>query len=151
MNDNKIKSINGVMGKDTLLGVLQKLQKDGIIAFASQDFRVGHSNCSEKQFYAPFYIEFNNGEGWLIFTTNSIRNDRMCIQQWNAEHIKAITSHVKRAYVVVPNGIKENPREAKEVERYNEKIVTKRIQSYIDRVLLVDEFVEQVIDYASHY
>lgn len=149
MNENKVKTINGLICKNDLSNILSSMQTQGIIVFCTTDYRCGYSGCSEKQFYAPFYLEFRNGDAWIIYSTNSIRNDRMCIQQWNSEHIKQINSSIVKAYVVVPNQSATIGREKREVERYNEKIIQGTIFSPIDRVLFQDELENLIRAYAN--
>jgi len=121
----------------------------GAIVFCTSDYRCGYSGCSEKQFYAPFYLEFRNGDAWIIYSTNSIRNDRMCIQQWNAEHIKKINTSIVKAFVVVPNQSANVNREKREVERYNEKIMQGMIYYPIDGVLFQDELENLIRKHAN--
>lgn len=149
MNENKVKTINGLICKNDLSNILSSMQTQGIIVFCTTDYRCGYSGCSEKQFYASFYLEFRNGDAWIIYSTNSIRNDRMCIQQWNSEHIKQINSSIVKAYVVVPNQSATIGREKREVERYNEKIIQGTIFSPIDRVLFQDELENLIRAYAN--
>lgn len=150
MNDNKIKAITGVMVKQTLLTVLHKCQSEGKIVFCSKDFRIGYPEHSEKQFFAPFYIEFRDGTGWIIFSTNSVRNDRMCIQQWNAEHIKVLCPNIKKAFIVVPSQIMSNQRECHEVCKYNEKIQEGNIKSFLDKIIMLDELEGLIVEHANH-
>ena len=149
MNENKVKSINGVIVKHCLLEALQKCQEQNVIVYCSKDFRCGYENSSQVQFFAPFYIEFSNGDGWILYATNSIRNDRMCIQQWNSEHIKVLRSNVVKSIVVVPSAVKEVEKEYKEVLRYNEKIEDRSIVSFVDCVVFQDELEGVIRDYAS--
>lgn len=135
MNDNRLKSLNGTRCKTSLIEILKDIQKAGAIVCCSENFRCGYPKKSNDQFYAPFTIEFRSGDVWLIFSTNSIRNDRLCIQQWNAENIKRINPNVKRALVVVPDEIEANEREAKEVSRYKNKILGNEYYSAIDDVI----------------
>ena len=151
MNDNKVKAITGAMVKQSLLAVLQKCQEEGKIVFCTKDFRIGYPTCSEKQFFAPFYIEFRDGSGWLIYSTNSIRSDRMCIQQWNAEHIKVLCPNVTKALVIVPAEILDNEKEYKEVVKYNEKIVHGSIKSFVDSIVLQDELEGLIINHANNH
>ena len=150
MNDNKVKAITGVMVKQSLLNVLQKCQSEGIIVFCTKDFRCGYEECAEKQFFAPFYIEFRDGSAWIIYSTNSIRTDRMCIQQWNAEHIKVLCPNVSKAWVIVPTEITENDKEYKEVLKYNEKIASGGIKSFVDLVVLQQDLEGLIKDYANN-
>lgn len=151
MNENKLKVINGLIQKNDVISLLKSLQESGEIVFCSKDFRCGYPGYKDLQFYAPFYLEFKNGVGWIIYSTNSIRNDRMCIQQWNSEHIKKIRNNVEKSFVIVPDDIVNNKRENNEVIRYKNKIYDSSICSFIDDVLLVSELYENIITYAHSF
>lgn len=150
MNENRVKALTGAMVRQTLLTALQRCQETGQIVYCTKDYRVGYPNCAEKQFFAAFYVEFRDGSGWIIYSTNSIRNDRMCIQQWNAEHIKVLCPNVTKALVIVPSEIRENEREYKEVCKYNEKIQEGRIKSFVDLIIMQDELEGLIIEHANH-
>lgn len=149
MNDNKLKAIIGLIGKEGLLSALIELQKRGIIKSCSSNFRCGYAEYLEEQFFAPFYVEFFNSEGWVIYSTNSIRSDRMTFQQWHTEHIKRINKNITRAFVVVPDSINENAKELQIARRYDEKIKNKEIYSPVDGILTQTEFVEMTSNYAD--
>lgn len=149
MNENKVKTINGLICKNDLSNILRTMQLDELIVFCTTDYRCGYSDASKKQFYASFYLEFRNGNAWILYSTNSIRNDRMCIQQWNTEHIKKINKSVVKAYVVVPSQSITIDREKREVERYNEKINQGIIYSPIDGVIFQDELETLISHYAN--
>ncbi len=144
MNDNRVKSINGIRSRASLLTILKDLQKNNRISFCSSNYRCGYAGCSSEQFFAPFYLQFLNGNAWVIFSTNSIRTDRMCIQQWNAEHIKKINPSVKKAFVVVPDDVMNNDKERNEVEKYNSKIKAGEYYSAIDAVYYQNQFEKAV-------
>lgn len=150
MNDNKLKSITGLMCKNSILNIVKQMQEKGMIVYVSQDYRCGYPSCSEKQFFAPFIIEFRDGTAWILYSTNSVRNDRMCIQQWNAEHIKKIHTNIKKAFVVVPNEIKDVDKESKEVSRYNSKITQNKIVSSIDLIIYQNELKGLIEEYANN-
>lgn len=147
MNDNRIKSIKGNICKQTLLNSLIDLQKAKIIDYCETQYRDGYSEFSTNQFFAPFIVKFTNGEMWLLFSTNSIRTDRVCIQQWNSFHIKKIRSNVSKAFLVVPNEIVDNKKEFEIAMSYNEKICNKEIYSSIDGVCLQEQVIKGIEEY----
>lgn len=147
MNDNKLKSINGQISKNTLSTQLQMLQANGIISFCSMEYRNGYAEYDPKQFYAPFYIEFQNGEGWLLFSSSSIRNDRMNNQQWNSLHLKRIAENIKRAYLVIPDEISQNRKERNIAENYQKKI-TGKMYSAIEDVCYQSELIDLIESHA---
>lgn len=150
MNDNKKKAIIGAKIKLPLLKTLRECQEKKLIIYCTKDFRIGYPDFCSDQFFASFYIEFRNGTGWLIYSTNSIRNDRMCIQQWHAEHIKKICTNITKALVIVPNTILDNEKEYKEVIKYNEKIHQHHIKSFIDSIIIQDELEELILQNANN-
>ena len=147
MNDNKLKSINGLISKNSLSMQLQTLQTNGVIAFCSMEYRNGYAEYDTKQFYAPFYIEFLNGEGWLLFSSSSIRNDRMNNQQWNSLHLKKIAQNISRAYLVIPDDISQNPKEKTIAENYQKKI-TGNMYSAIEDVCYQSELISLIEEHA---
>ena len=114
MNDNRLKSLSGQISRKSLSQQLQALQANGVIAFCSMQYRTGYPDFETKQFFSPFYIEFHNNEGWLLYSSNSIRNDRMNNQQWNSFHIKKIVPKITCSFLVVPDEISQ-----KESEKIN--------------------------------
>ena len=143
MNDNQLKSINGQISKKSLSMQLQTLQAEGVIAFCSMEYRNGYAEYDTKQFFAPFYIEFLNGEGWLLYSTTSIRNDRMNNQQWNSLHLKKITPNIKRAYLVIPDDLSQNEKEKANAENYHKKI-TGKMYSAIEGVCYQSELISLI-------
>lgn len=149
MNDNQLKSINGKISKNSLSTLLKTLQANGTISFCSMEYRNGYMEYDPKQFYAPFYIEFQNGEGWLLFSSSSIRNDRMNNQQWNSLHLKRIAKNIKRAYLVIPDEISQNINEKTIAENYQKKI-TGKMYSAIDDVCYQSEMIDMIEEHACH-
>ena len=148
MNDNKLKSINGLISKNNLSLQLQTLQHSGVIAFCKTEYRNGYDNYDSNQFYAPFYIEFQNGEGWLLFSSSSIRNDRMNNQQWNSLHLKKIAPNISRSYLVIPDDISQNPKEKSIAFSYQKKITTTMF-SAIEDVCYQSELISLIEEHAE--
>ena len=143
MNENQLKFLNGQISKNSLSMQLQLLQANGIISFCSSEYRNGYSDYDIKQFYAPFYIEFQNGEGWLLFSSSSIRSDRMNNQQWNSFHLKKIVTNITQSYLVIPDDISLNPKEKATAESYQKKIKS-TMYSAIDDVLYQSELLNMI-------
>ena len=149
MNENRMKTITGLMGRGDLLSALIELRNERVIKSCSSNYRCGHPNYKEEQYFAPFYIEFNNGIAWILYTTNSIRSDRMTYQQWNTEHIKEICRQVEKSFVIVPDRIEENEKELAMAQRYNQRILEKTFYSPVDGVLSQTNLVKEVLNYAD--
>ena len=73
----------------------------------------GYANTT--QFYAPFHISFHNNEEWILFTTTSLRTDRVKGQQWDTYNIKNINKNIVKALLIYPDGISE--KEEKEFQK----------------------------------
>lgn len=144
MNDNQLKAIAGSLSKQNLLEQLKNLQHDEYIVYCTADFRAGYSNLSQEQFYAPFYIEFRNGDGWLLFSTNSIRTDRINIQQWNSYHLRQIKKNIAHAFIVVPNEIVNNDKELSIAKKYNTTITSGNFFTALDGVYTVSEIIDLI-------
>ena len=126
---------------------LQTLQAKGTIAFCSMEYRKGYIGYDAQQFYAPFYIEFQNGEGWLLFPSSSIRNDRMNNQQWNSLHLKQIAENITRAYLVIPDDI--SVKEKKIAAAYQKKI-TGSMYSSIEDVCYQCEIIDMIEQHSKN-
>ena len=144
MNDNQLKAIAGSLSKQNLLEELKTLQCDEYIVYCTADFRAGYSDFSPEQFYAPFYIEFRNGDGWLLFSTNSIRTDRINIQQWNSYHLRQIKKNITHAFIVVPNEIVNNEKELSIAKKYNLTITSGNFFTALDGVYTVSEIIDLI-------
>lgn len=131
-NENADKNEHGANGISSLEQMIEALKARDYIVMAQKKYRIGDPNYEEEQFYFQFLIEFYDKEQWILHHTTSIR-DRITEQQWNSEHIKRLNSYVKKAYVVVPDGL--DPKEQTNAKNYNEKITQGKIYSALDGVL----------------
>jgi hypothetical protein len=147
MDSNQLKSINGYNAKCALLQQLQELHSQGVISYCTSDYRNGYKELDSDQFFAPFYIEFPNGVGWLIFASTSVRNDRMNNQQWNSYHLKKLAPNIRHSYLVVPDEIISNKKELMFAKAYNNKIFDNKMYSTIDVVLTQSQLVKSIINY----
>lgn len=147
MNSNQLKSINGYNAKTALLQQLQELQAQSILSFCKAEYRNGYVDYDPDQFFAPFYIEFSNGVGWLILTSTSVRNDRMNNQQWSSYHLKQLSHNIEKSYLILPDDIVENKKELASAQAYNNKIYGKKMYSAIDAVLTQSQLIEAITEY----
>jgi len=122
MNDNQLKSLNGKLSKDSLGLLLSELLKQKIISSCTVEYRNGYIGYDANQFYAPYYIEFENREAWLLYSVSSIRSDRVNNQQWNAYHLKQISKNITKAFLVVPSELIDNEKEWKAAASYDRKV-----------------------------
>lgn len=149
MNDNQIKSLNGKLSKNSLGLLLGELLKKGIIASCSIEYRNGYQGYETNQFYAPYYIEFENGEAWLLYSVASIRSDRVNNQQWNAYHLKQLSSNITKAFLVIPNELFDNHKEWQSATSYDKKVRGDMFTA-IDAVVRQKVLEEWIVNYSKN-
>lgn len=92
---NGQKSKHGKKAQNTLLKLIEYSKDKNYIKSFQKEYRVGKSGfTNKKQFYAPFIIEFTNNEKWIIFSSTSMRTDRIKGQQWDALNTKEINPSI---------------------------------------------------------
>lgn len=128
--DNANKNEHGANGITSLEQMIDSLKAKDYIVTSQKRYRIADPNYKEEQFYFQFLIEFQDHEQWILHHTTSIR-DR--ITEQHSEHIKRLNTYVKKAFVVVPDGL--DSKEKTNATNYNDKIVGKRIYSALDGVL----------------
>lgn len=134
---NAEKSQHGVNAQNNLESILAYCGEKGYISAYVKNYRVGKAGyANEEQFYAPFLIEFSNGEKWLIFSTTSMRTDRIKGQQWDAINLKEIDHSITKAYLVYSDGVGEHDKA--EFERQHQKYISGYEYSAIDGVINQD-------------
>lgn len=130
--DNANKNEHGANGITSLEQMIDSLRAMDYIVASQKRYRIADPDYEEEQFYFQFLIEFQDNEQWILHHTTSIR-DRITEQQWHSEHIKRLNAYVKKAYVVVPDGL--DSKEKANATNYNDKIVGKKIYSALDGVV----------------
>ena len=104
---NSEKNQHGKATKNALGEILKNCKSDGYIMDIECNYRVGRPGYNANQFYVPFLITLVNQEKWALFSTTSLRNDRIKEQQWDAINIKEINPQIKKAFLVYPDGLPE--------------------------------------------
>lgn len=138
--DNQIKAQHGVHAKHTLDYVVVELEKFGAIKKHENKPSYGYENHDKRQFKADMEITASDGTVYILYTTNSIRSDRVKGEQWDASNIKQIEARIEQAYLIVPDedALKGN-------ETFRDKLRNGTMYSAIDDILTVDEFYESEI------
>lgn len=142
---NAYKNEHGANGINSLEKMIDVLQEKKYISASKKRYRIADPDYEEEQFYFQFLIEFQDKEQWILHSTTSVR-DRITEQQWHSEHIKRLNSYVKKAFVVVPDGLA--PRESTKAQNYNDKIIHRKIYSALDGVIPF-ESVYQMIEHKA--
>jgi len=132
---NEEKSKHGRNAIYSLKGLLEFCCKKSLIIEFSENFRTGYAEISNSQFYAPYIITFNSGEKWLLFSTTSMRTDRIKGQQWDAVNIKKIEDDVKKCYIVYPDSVsdKERTEFIRQGNKYKEGIEYSAIDGIVNQ------------------
>lgn len=144
MGENKDKNEHGYNARDALGNMLESMKAHDFIRRIEENYAICDEEYPKKdQFKAPFLIEFQNNDQWVLFSTTSIR-DRMKQQEWDTANIKRLNECVKRAYVVIPDGVKEEERIS--ASRYHQEIVEHKRYSKLDGVTTLDATARLIQD-----
>lgn len=137
--DNKAKALRGIDANRTLERAISDLRADGQIIKRRKRVRLGYPGYSQSQFYGSAIATLPDKQEILLYSTSSIRSDRIKEQQWDAYHIKQIDKQITKAFIIVPDesafdqgtGVRDKIRGGKHF-------------SAIDDILTVDEFTKYV-------
>jgi hypothetical protein len=136
-------------GKNALRSIASTLElckENGYLTDIHKNYRIGKRGyTNKKQFYAPFLIEFSDGTKWAIFSTTSMRTDRIKGQQWDAVNLKELNTTIERFYLVYPD---ETP-DKDLFEMQNSKYVSNVEYSAIDAIVSQDTLKCLIVDYAN--
>ena len=144
MGENKDKNLHGQNARKALKDMLQAMREHNFVSDVEENYSIYDKDFPKKdQFKAPYRIEFQDEEQWILFSTTSIR-DRMKQQEWDTLNIKRLNDKVKKAYVVVPDGIQED--ELRNAEKYNQEIKEGKRYSVLDGVETL-EITEELIQH----
>ncbi len=132
------KSIEGILTRYVELGYIQKVCKN--IGLGRKGFK------NTKQFYAPFLIAFDDKTEWVLFTTTSMRTDRIKGQQWDALNLKEIDDHISHVYLVYPDEVSDKDRA--EFVRQNRKYENNTEYSIIEAIVSQEQVSTMIEAYA---
>lgn len=142
-HSNTDKSLHGRNALNSLFTVLTQCQERQLILSVTKDYRIGKSGFhNKKQFYAPFLITLTNGEQWVLFSTTSMRTDRIKGQQWDASNLKSINSKISMALLIYADGLPQ--KEEVEFKKQREKYISLKEFSAIDDIVSQEELVHLI-------
>ena len=134
---NAQKMRHGTNAQNNLESILKYCLNKNYITCFHKNYRVGKVGFTNKeQFYAPFLIEFSYGEKWALFSTTSMRTDRIKGQQWDAFNLKEIDHNISKAFIIYSDGISESDKA--EFARQNNKYLNSEEYSAIDQIISQD-------------
>ena len=144
---NADKAKHGQSAQTSLENILSDCVDMDYISDIKPDYRLGKNGYKNpKQFYAPFAICFEDGTKWILFTTTSMRTDRIKGQQWDAINLKEIDKNITKAYLVYPDGVDNSIKN--EFIRQNKKYQETDEFSAIDAIVSQDEICNLIETYA---
>lgn len=136
---NGEKSIRGKNAQNNLEELVARFFKKGYLPKFTKEYRLGKTGFkNNKQFYSAFHLEITDSEEWILFTTTSLRTDRIKGNQWDAFNLKEINPKIKKAFLIYPDGLskKENEKFNKQQKKYKNNTN----YSCIDDILSYEEF-----------
>lgn len=149
---NTEKKRHGDSARNNMEEILRSCKENRYIENYVENCRFGRSGyASNDQFLAPFLIKFSDSEKWILYTTTSMRTDRIKGQQWDASNIKAVEPSIKKAYLIYPDGVSEDEKAkfVSQAERYRKETVYSVIDdilSYTEVFNLIEEHALNSID-----
>ena len=144
---NEEKSKHGRSAQLGMEEILKRCVDVGYLVQVSKNYGIGKEGYkNKKQFYAPFLIIFSDESKWAIFTTTSMRTDRIKGQQWDAFNLKEIDPLITQVYLVYPDDLDE--KELHEFLRQNKKYEEKDEYSIIDAIVSQDQISNMIEAYA---
>ena len=141
---NKDKKQHGQNAINSLEALLAFCRDKGLIKEFLRNFRTGYTEFSDKQFLAHYIITFESGEKWILFSTTSMRTDRIKGQQWDTANIKNIEDAVRKCYLVYPDSVSDDERS--EFVLQDNKYTKGEEYSVIDRIVNQDELFTLIED-----
>lgn len=142
---NADKQQHGQSAQESLESILEHCKDAGYLKSIIKPFRIGKSGYNnDKQFYAPFLIEFKDETKWALFTTTSMRTDRIKGQQWDAINLKEIEASIKKVYLIYPDAASGES----EFVRQNMKYANNDEYSAIDAVISQNQVANFIEAYA---
>lgn len=142
---NADKHHHGQSAQNSLESILEHCKQSQYLKSVTKTYRIGKPGYNNNsQFYTPFLIEFQDNTKWALFTTTSMRTDRIKGQQWDAINLKEIESSIKRVYLVYPDASLEE----KAFIRQNKKYIDNDEYSAIDAIVSQNQISNLIEQYA---
>jgi len=136
-SENAAKSAHGYSAKNNIKSILEFCKAHSYIKDFKKNYYADRQGYTSKQFKAPYMIEFLGGEKWILFSTTSMRTDRIKGNQWDSFNLKEIDKTISKCYLVYPDSVSD--KDKKEFVRQNEKYINNVEFSLIDGIVNQDE------------
>ncbi len=136
-SENAAKSAHGYSAQNNIKSILEFCKSHSYIVDFKKNFYADRSGYTSKQFKATYMIEFFSGEKWILFSTTSMRTDRIKGNQWDSFNLKEIDKNINKCYLVYPDSVSDKNK--KEFDRQNKKYKNNIEFSLIDGIVNQDE------------
>lgn len=143
---NADKQQHGQSAQNSLEQILERCKTVGYLKDIHPNYRIGKDGYNKSQFYTPFLIEFHDETKWALFTTTSMRTDRIKGQQWDALNLKKINQSISSVYLIYPDGL--STKEENKFIQQNDKYQNHKEYSAIDAIVSQDEISNMIEQYA---
>jgi hypothetical protein len=148
-SSNAQKSRHGNNAQKNLESLLKHCKEQGYIANYKKKYRAGKEGyINQEQFYALFIITFDTDEHWILFSTTSLRTDRIKEQQWDSMNLKAINPNIANSLLVFPDGLEQEIIDEFKKQRNKYRIGYEF--SFIDDIVSQDELSNLIETKALH-
>lgn len=140
---NKQKSQHGYNTQKNIENLLDYCITANYIISYQKKYRagkIGYSN--QEQFYAPYIINFSEDEQWIIYSTTSLRTDRIKGTQWDSYNLKEINNRIKKSILTYSDALSKN--DQMDFEKQNNKYLNKEEFSAIDNILSHDQLINLI-------
>lgn len=147
---NGQKSKHGSNAQYSIEELLSYCKKQNYISNYLKGYRIGKDGFQNKeQFYAAFIITFNNTEQWILFSTTSMRTDRIKGQQWDSYNLKNINPSITKSIIVYPDA--SSVSEIEKFTNQNKKYASGFEFSAIDSIVNQDELSKLIEENATKH
>ncbi len=144
---------NAAHGKDFQAFIyeqLRGLKSDGYLTQVIKEFRAGEPGYGNtSQYYAPFLIQFNDRTRWILYSTTSMRTDRIKAPQWDSDHLKQIDATISKSFLVYPDEVIGDIRS--EFIRQKQKYDRRWEFSRIDDIVPFGDLVQSIKRFDDEY
>lgn len=142
-DDNGKKSKHGKNARRTMDIAVDELERNHAVKNVKDTPSYGYQGYQSDQFKADKEVTLADDSTVALFSTSSLRSDRVRTKQWQAHNIKQV-SRVEYAVIILPD---ESAYDSGTVPR--DEIRNNEVVSAIDDILTVKEFYDYAMDVAG--
>lgn len=141
-HNNTEKQQHGADANRMLESILDRSKVAGHLKDYTKEFRAGLPDYNPTQFYAPFLITFHDGDEWALYSTTSVRSDRIKGNLWDSYFIKMIGNSTTLALLVYPDGV--SSKDKQEAQNQRKKVRDKAFFYSLDDFVSQSELISMI-------